>query len=85
LVYEVNYGYLPGVLAPDGKELDVYVLGIEESLQVFTGRCIAIVHRLDDDDDKLVVVPEGIKLTDDEIWAQTRFIERFFESRIVRV
>jgi inorganic pyrophosphatase len=84
-VYEVNYGYLPGVIAPDGGGLDAYVLGVEEPLAEYTGRCIAIVHRLDDDDDKLVVVPEGMALTDDEIRAQTRFQEQFFESQIVRV
>ena len=84
LLYTVNYGYLPGVIAPDGAELDAYVLGVREPLVEFTGRCIAIVHRLDDDDDKLVIVPDGTALTDDEICAQTRFQERFFESRIVR-
>ena len=84
-VYTVNYGYLPGVMAPDGEELDAYVLGVEEPLQEFTGCCIAIIHRLDDDDDdKLVIVPEGTALTDDEIRALTRFQEQFFESRIVR-
>jgi len=83
-LYTVNYGYLPGVIAPDGAELDAYVLGVQEPLDEFTGRCSAIVHRLDDDDDKLVIVPDGTALTDDEICAQTRFQERFFESRIVR-
>ena len=83
-VYPVHYGYLPGVIAPDGEGLDAYVLGVEESLETFTGRCIAVIHRLDDDDDKLVVVPEGMALSDDEIRAQTRFQEQFFESRIVR-
>jgi inorganic pyrophosphatase len=83
-VYTVNYGYVPCVVAPDGEGLDAYVLGVEEPLVEFCGRCIAIVHRLDDDDDKLVVVPEGVRLTDDEILARTRFQEQFFESRIVR-
>ena len=83
-LYTVNYGYLPGVIAPDGAGLDAYVLGVQEPLDEFTGRCSAIVHRLDDDDDKLVIVPDGTALTDDEICAQTRFQERFFESRIVR-
>jgi len=83
-VYPVNYGYLPGAIAPDGEELDAYVLGVEEPLEAFTGRCIAVIHRLDDDDDKLVVVPEEVALPDDEIYAQTRFQEQFFESRIVR-
>ena len=25
--YEVNYGYVAGTIAPDGEELDAYVLG----------------------------------------------------------
>ena len=83
-LYPVNYGYLPGVVAPDGEELDAYVLGVEESLVEFSGRCIAVVHRLDDDDDKLVVVPEGMALTDDKIRALTHFQEQFFESEVVR-
>ena len=83
-LYLVNYGYVPGVIAPDGDELDAYVLGVNEPLASFTGRCIAIVHRLDDDDDKLVVVPDGTDLSDDEILAQTHFQERFFSSQVVR-
>jgi len=83
-VYPVNYGYLSGVLAPDGEELDAYVLGVQEPLNEFTGRCIAIVHRLDDDDDKLVVAPKTLALSDDAIRAQTWFQEQFFEGRIVR-
>jgi inorganic pyrophosphatase len=43
---------LPGVPAPDGKDLDVYILNIAEPLQQFTGECIAVIHRLNDNDDK---------------------------------
>ena len=68
----------------DGEELDAYVLGVDKPLKTFAGRCIAIVHRLDDDDDKLVVVPEGVNLSDAEILAQTHFQERFFRVCIVR-
>ncbi|MDO8507445.1 MAG: inorganic diphosphatase [bacterium] len=82
--YEVNYGYIPGVIAPDGEELDAYVLGVDKPLDKFTGEVIAIVHRLDDDDDKLVVVPKGTRLTDEEILNQTNFQEQFFKPTIVR-
>jgi inorganic pyrophosphatase len=27
LVYELNYGFVPGLLAPDGEFLDAYILG----------------------------------------------------------
>ena len=46
-IYPVNYGYLAGVPAPDGEELDAYVLGVFEPLARYEGRCIAVIHRLD--------------------------------------
>ena len=82
--YPVNYGYLPGIPAPDGEALDAYVLGVGAPLSAFTGHCIAIIHRLDDDDDKLVVVPQGVTLSDDEIRAQTRFQEQYSCSILLR-
>lgn len=84
VIYPVNYGYVPGYPAPDGDDLDAYVLGVFEPLREFTGRCIAVIHRLDDDDDKLVVVPKGVQYSDQQITALTEFQERFFQSVIVR-
>ncbi|MFI6363303.1 inorganic diphosphatase [Nocardia sp. NPDC050630] len=55
--YIVNYGFVPGTLAPDGEELDAYFLGPTEPITAAAGACIAIIHRLYDDDDKLIVVP----------------------------
>lgn len=83
-VYEVNYGYLPGVKAPDGEDLDAYYLSSNEPLQEAEGICIAIVHREDDDDDKLVIVSENVQLTDEEILKAVNFQEQWFESTIVR-
>jgi len=83
-VYLLNYGYVPGVLAADGEELDAYVLGVFEPLDTFTGRCTAVIHRLDDDDDKLILVPNGRDYTDDQICALVEFQERFFQSVLVR-
>ena len=82
--YEVNYGFVPGVISGDGEELDSYVLGVDEPLKEFTGICIAIIQRLTDDDDKLIVVPKGIVLTDKEIMEKVNFQEQFFKSRIIR-
>lgn len=83
-LYPVNYGYIPGVPAPDGEDLDAYVLGVGEPLQRFTGVCVAVIHRLDDDDDKLVVLPPGTDMDDAEIRRQTQFQEQFFRSEILR-
>jgi inorganic pyrophosphatase len=82
--YMLNYGYVPDVIAPDGEEQDVYVLGVFEPLEQFEGRCIAVIHRLDDDEDKLVLVPDGVQYTDDQILALTEFQERFFKPVVIR-
>lgn len=82
--YPVNYGYIPNVLAPDGEALDAYVLAVKEPLKRFNGRCIAIIHRLDDDDDKLVVVPDGTIMSNDEIMEAVAFQEQFFNITIIR-
>ena len=83
-VYEVNYGFVSGAKAPDGEDLDAYYLGSNEPLDTATGECIAIIHRVDDDDDKLVVVPDGVYFTDDEIMKMVFFQERWFTSTVIR-
>lgn len=83
-LYEANYGYVPDTLAPDGAPLDAYVLGVGVPLSRFHGVCVALIHRFDDDDDKLVVVPEKAALTDAEIIAAVRFQEQFFRTCVVR-
>jgi len=82
--YPLNYGYVPGVMAPDGEELDAYVLGVFEPVEEFEGRCIAVIRRKDDDDDKLILVPEGRQYSDEQILALTEFQERFFLPQVVR-
>lgn len=84
IYYIQNYGYVPDVIAPDGEELDAYVLGVLEPLEEFTGKCIAVIHRTNDEDDKLIVVPEWVQYTDAQIEALTEFQERFFKSVIIR-
>jgi inorganic pyrophosphatase len=83
-VYAVNYGFIEGIPARDGEFLDAYVLGVTELLKCFHGRCIAVIHRTDDEDDKLVVVPDSLNLTDEQIKDLTNFQEQFFQSIIIR-
>ncbi|MDD4938158.1 MAG: inorganic diphosphatase [Candidatus Shapirobacteria bacterium] len=83
-LFEVNYGFIPDTIAPDGKELDAYVLKVDKPLEKFTGRVVAVIHRLDDDDDKLVVIPDVETITDEEINKLTNFQEQFFKHEIVR-
>lgn len=83
-IYPVNYGYVPNTVSGDGAELDCYVLGVFEPLEKFKGKCIAVIHRLNDNDDKLIIVPEEKEYSNDAIRALTEFQERFFESIIIR-
>lgn len=83
-IYPVNYGYVPNTVSGDGEELDCYVLGVFEPLEKFKGKCIAVIHRTNDNDDKLVIVPQEKDYSDDAIEALTEFQERFFESIIIR-
>ncbi len=82
--YELNYGYVPNTVAPDGEGLDAYFLSSKEPLKEAEGVCIAIIHRLYDDDDKLVLGEEGKEYTNEEIEKAVGFRERFFEHEIVR-
>ncbi len=80
MLYTVNYGYVPGVLAGDGAWQDVYVLGVDGPLKAFTGPRIAIIHRRDDVEDKWVLAPEGMTFTAEEIMAAVHFQEQYFDA-----
>lgn len=82
-IYPVNYGFIPNTVSGDGEELDCYILGVYEPLEEFEGKCIAIIHRLNDNDDKLIVVPEGKKFSIREIEVLVEFQERFFKHEII--
>lgn len=84
IVYSVNYGFLPKTEAFDGDEIDVYVLGVEKPITSFEGEVIAVIHRFDDNEDKLVVAPEGKEFTDQEIRDLTDFQEKYFNSEIIK-
>ena len=83
-VYELNYGYIEGTVSGDGEELDAYVLGEHKPLESFTGRVVAVIHRTNDNDDKLVVMADGRNYSDDQIEALTEFQEQFFKHIILR-
>ncbi|MFA4846030.1 MAG: inorganic diphosphatase [Patescibacteria group bacterium] len=82
--YPVNYGFVPGTQSPDGEELDAYLLSVDRPLKNFRGRCVAVIHRTNDNDDKLIVVPDGTTITDDQIRQATYFQEQYFQSEIIR-
>ena len=83
MIYPVNYGYIAGIMAPDGEEQDAYILGVPEPVQQFTGRIIAIVRRADDVEEKWVVCPHNMTFAKQEIAEQIRFQEQYFQSEII--
>jgi inorganic pyrophosphatase len=84
-IYDVNYGFVPDAKAPDGEEIDAYLLCVSEPVEEFTGKCIAIIHRKDDNDDKLIIIPENSKnISDEEISKSVNFQEKWFKSVIIR-
>ncbi len=83
-IYPVNYGYVPGTVSGDGEELDAYLLGVFKPVEEFEGKCIAIIHRTNDNDDKLIIVPEGKDYSNDAIEALVEFQEQYFEHIIIR-
>ena len=83
LRYPINYGYIKGIMAPDGEEQDAYILGVDTPVEVFMGKVTAVIRRKDDVEDKWVVCPEDMTFTREEIMEQVKFQEQFFESEIV--
>lgn len=83
ILYPINYGYIPGIMAPDGEEQDAYILGVTEPVKEFEGKVIAIIHRFDDVEEKWVVAPAGAAFTKEEIMEQVDFQEQYFRTEIL--
>ena len=83
IYYPLNYGYIPGIIAPDGEEQDAYVLGVDRPIKEFTGRVIAIIHRFDDVEEKWVVAPENATFSKEEIEEKVKFQEKYFKHEII--
>ena len=82
MIYPLNYGFIPNVFGGDGEELDVYLMGLNVPVKEYKAKVIAIVHRHNDVEDKLVAAPEGMSFTKMEIEDAVRFQEQYFESEI---
>ena len=84
-MYMLNYGFVPNTVSGDNEELDAYLIDEFEPVDEAVGKVIAVIHRVNDDDDKLVVSKNGKNYSDDAIRALTEFQEKYFESEIIRV
>lgn len=83
-IYPVNYGFVPNTISDDGEELDCYLLGVFEPVNEYKGKCIAIIHRINDNDDKLIIVPDNMNYSNEAIDTLVEFQEQYFEHIIIR-
>ena len=82
MYYPINYGYIEGIIAPDGEEQDAYLLGVDEPVKEYIGKLIGIIKRDDDVEEKWVVAPEGMTFTSEEIMEQVNFTEKYYKSHL---
>lgn len=82
IYYAINYGFIEGIMAPDGEEQDAYILGVDDPVSSFTGKVIAVIHRKDDVEDKWVVAPEGVVFSKEEIARKVHFQEQYFQTEV---
>ena len=83
LVYELNYGYVEGVIAPDGEEQDCYVMGVDEPITEYEGYVIAVIKRFDDVEEKWVIANRDFSI--EEIRNKTHFQEQYFKIKIIKM
>ena len=82
LVYPINYGYIPGIMAGDGEAQDAYILGIDEPLTEFEGQVVGAVRRKNDQEDKLIVALPSQRYHQGQIAEAIHFQERYFIGTI---
>lgn len=84
VLYELNDGLVRvrGLAKESHREWSAYVVGVYDPVMAFRGEVVAVIHRKDSADDKLVVAPEGMRFSKQQIKEMTYFQERFFDSEI---
>lgn len=82
IIYPINYGYIPGVMAADGEEQDAYILGVSEPLSSFDGQVVGAIRRKNDVEDKLIVAPEGMRFHQGQIAEAVHFQEQYFDYTV---
>jgi len=84
MIYPINYGYVANTISGDGEELDVYVIDSKVPEDKVKGICIGVLQRIEEADDKLIVVEnENKKYSIDEINDIVDFQEKYFSSLII--
>ena len=77
-----SVSYVNDVFAGDGAEQDVYVFGPSKPIRSFTGVVTAVLHRLNDCEDKWIVNTGGSRPDKDEILRAIAFQEQYFMGEL---
>ena len=85
IIYPINYGYIEGLIAPDGEEQDVYILGVDVPVDYFEGKIIAVINRADDLEEKWVAAPDGMVFDQAQIEEAIHFQEKYFKFSIASI
>ena len=84
IVYPINYGYIKEIIAADNEYQDAYLIGVEETVEVYKGKVYAIIERENDNEDKLIIVPKNMGFSIEEIKEKIDFQEKYFRYKIVK-
>ena len=85
MIYPINYGYVDGLIGGDGEEQDVYVFGVSGPVRTFTGTVTAVLHRLNDCEDKWIVSADGCRPDRDELLQTVAFQEQYYMGELYEV
>ena len=83
MVYPINYGHIPGLIAGDEEEQDAYIIGVSEPVKEFEGIVVGAIIRKNDCEDKFVVAPAGAVFHQGQIAELVHFQEQYFDTRIL--
>ena len=83
-IYPINYGFVPNTVNGDGEELDCYIIDLDKKVQKVSGKCIGIINRLNDCEDKLIITVKDEEYSNEEILNKVNFQEQFFISELIR-
>jgi len=81
--YRLNYGFCPDYMAGDNEEIDAYILHETKPLKQYDGIVVAIIKRIDDIENKLVVARSVDNCLKEYIEEVTHFQEQFFHIEII--
>ena len=79
-LYELNCGFVRDTSGE--KKQQVYIAGVCDPVLAFRGVVVAVIHRKNGRGGPLVVAPEGMHFSKQQIKEQICFRERFFDSEI---